>query len=86
MICYIEVPFKADLNCILKISSLLNINLTLFLTCGIYQEFLFGTALLILSLHYQSNLHITFAKYYIYHGSYELTYLNQRIRKMSWFK
>ena len=25
-------------------------------------------------------------KYYIYHGSYELTYLNQRIRRMSWFK
>ena len=24
--------------------------------------------------------------YYIYHGSYELTYLNQRIRRMSWFK
>jgi hypothetical protein len=27
-----------------------------------------------------------FDKYYIYHGSYELTYLNQRIRRMSWFK
>jgi hypothetical protein len=25
-------------------------------------------------------------KYYIYHGSYKLTYLNQRIRRMSWFK
>jgi hypothetical protein len=25
-------------------------------------------------------------KYYIYHESYELTYLNQRIRRMSWFK
>jgi hypothetical protein len=25
-------------------------------------------------------------KYYIYHGSYELTYLNQRIRRMIWFK
>jgi hypothetical protein len=25
-------------------------------------------------------------KYYIYHGSYELTYLNQRIRRISWFK
>ena len=25
-------------------------------------------------------------KYYIYPGSYELTYLNQRIRRMSWFK
>ena len=25
-------------------------------------------------------------KYYIYHGSYELTYLNQRIRRMSLFK
>jgi hypothetical protein len=24
--------------------------------------------------------------YYIYHGSYEWTYLNQRIRRMSWFK
>jgi CCR4-NOT transcriptional regulation complex NOT5 subunit len=24
--------------------------------------------------------------YYIYHGSYEFTYLNQRIRRMSWFK
>ena len=26
------------------------------------------------------------SKYYIYHGSYELNYLNQRIRRMSWFK
>ena len=34
--------------------------------------------------HKQCNA-ITY-KYYIYHGSYELTYLNQRIRKMSWFK
>jgi hypothetical protein len=25
-------------------------------------------------------------QYYIYHGSYESTYLNQRIRRMSWFK
>jgi hypothetical protein len=25
-------------------------------------------------------------KYYIHHGSYGLTYLNQRIRRMSWFK
>jgi hypothetical protein len=25
-------------------------------------------------------------KYYIYHGSYELTYLNQGIQRMSWFK
>jgi len=24
-------------------------------------------------------------KYYIYHGSCKLTYLNQRIRRMSWF-
>jgi len=24
--------------------------------------------------------------YYVYHGSYELIYLNQRIRRMSWFK
>jgi hypothetical protein len=29
---------------------------------------------------------LTIDKYYIYHGSYELTYLNQRIRRMSWFK
>ena len=26
----------------------------------------------------------TVFKYYIYHGSYVLTYLNQRIRRMSW--
>ena len=25
-------------------------------------------------------------EYYIYHGSYELTYLNKQIRRMSWFK
>ena len=26
------------------------------------------------------------SKYYIYHGSYELTYLSQRIRRMCWLK
>ena len=31
------------------------------------------------------NLFLSYI-YYIYHGSYELTYLNQRIRRMSWFK
>ena len=30
-------------------------------------------------------LETNFIKYYIYHGSYELTYLNQRIRRMSLF-
>ena len=25
-------------------------------------------------------------KYYLFHGSYELTYSNQRIRRVSWFK
>ena len=35
---------------------------------------------------YVTSLIILDYKYYIYHGSYELTYLNQRIRRVSWFK
>ena len=34
----------------------------------------------------QDSRQIIHAMYYIYHGSYELTYLNQRIRRMSWLK